>query len=197
MFKNLALKISSIGRNYKNLGTGKRITWIGVGVLILAVLIGFIYYRLAYLPARTASDQPQIQTAVIRQGDLSIYASGTGTLIAQSEASFGFDTSGQVTKVNVQVGDLVEAGQVLAELNSESATLAYQQTQRTMDQLTSPAAIATARQAIATAQDELVTTRAALQYLISPAVQKWQERLAEAQAALAQAQSRSCCKPIR
>ena len=48
MFKTLALKMSSIGRNYKNLGTGKRIAWIGVGVLILAVLIGFIYYRLAY-----------------------------------------------------------------------------------------------------------------------------------------------------
>jgi RND family efflux transporter MFP subunit len=190
MFHKFATQLSSLSQNFKKLSLSKKFLWIGLIAILLIGGSGFTYYRLAYLPAQTAADAgTEIQTAVVRQGDLVIYASGTGSLIAQSEASFGFETSGQVTKVNVQIGDVVEAGQVLAELNSASATLAYQQAQRAMDELTSPAALATAKQTLATAQDDLVTARTDLQYLISPAVQTWQERLAEAQAALAQAQA--------
>jgi HlyD family secretion protein len=196
MSNKITAQISSISENFKNQSRGKRIAWIGaIALIIVAVVGGFIYYRQVYLPAQTTTDQTQMQTAVIRTGDLTIYASGNGTLIAQSEASFGFDTSGQVTKVDAQVGDVVEAGQVLAELNSASATLAYQQAQRSMDELTSPAAIATAQQAVATAQDDLVTSRKYLQYLISPAVQIWQERLADALEALAQAQAEAAANP--
>lgn len=195
MFHKFETQLSTLGGNFKKLSLSKKIIWIGVLVLLLGGGGGTAYYHLAYLPAQTASSQTQMQTAVVRQGDLTIYASGTGTLIAQSEASFGFETSGQVTKINVQVGDVVEAGQVLAELNSASATLAYQQAQRTVDELTSPVAIATAKQAVATAQDSLVTARTDLQYLISPAVQIWQERLADAEAALVQAQAEAAANP--
>lgn len=195
MFHKFAMQLSTLGGNFKKLNLSKKIIWIGMLVLLLGGGGGYAYYQLAYLPAQITTSQPQMQTAVVRQGDLTIYASGTGTLIAQSEASFGFETSGQVTKVNVQIGDVVEAGQVLAELNSASATLAYQQTQRTLDELTSPVAIATAKQAIATAQDNLVTARTDLQYLISPAVQVWQERLADAEEALVLAQTEATANP--
>ena len=196
MFHKFATQLSTLGGNFKKLSLSKKIIWIGMIVLLLGGGGGYAYYRLAYLPAQvTGTGETQMQTAVVRQGDLVIYASGTGTLMAQSEASFGFETDGQVTKINVQVGDVVEAGQTLAELNSESATLAYQQAQRTLDELTSPVAIATAKQAVATAQDTLVTARTDLQYLISPAVQTWQERLAEAEDALAQAQAEAAANP--
>jgi HlyD family secretion protein len=196
MLNKISTQVSSVSGIIKNQSRGKRIAWIGaIALIIVAAVAGTIYYRQGSPSSQTATDQPQTQTAVIRQGDLAVYASGTGTLIAQSEASFGFDTSGQVTRVNVQVGDVVESGQVLAELNSESATLAYQQARRTMDELTSPASIATAKQTLATAQDDLVTTRTALQYLVSPAVQIWTERLADAQAALAQAEAEAAANP--
>jgi membrane fusion protein, macrolide-specific efflux system len=146
MLNKISTQVSSVSGILKNQSRGKKIAWIGaIALIIVAAVAGFIYYRQGSSSSQTATDQPQTQTAVIRQGDLAVYASGTGTLIAQSEASFGFDTSGQVTRVNVQVGDVVESGQVLAELNSESATLAYQQAKRTMDELTSPASIATAK----------------------------------------------------
>jgi macrolide-specific efflux system membrane fusion protein len=110
---------STLAQNFKKLSLSQKILWVGVIALIILGGSGFAYYRLAYLPAQTAATAgTQIQTAVIRQGNLVIYASGSGTLIAQSSASFGFETSGQVTKVDVQVGDAVKAGQVLAELNS-------------------------------------------------------------------------------
>jgi multidrug efflux pump subunit AcrA (membrane-fusion protein) len=196
MNHNSTQQKSTLAQGFKKLSLFQKILWISVIALIILGGSGFAYYRLAYLPAQTAaSTGTQIQTAVIRQGDLVIYASGSGTLIAQSSASFGFETSGQVTKVNVQVGDVVEAGQVLAELNSDSATLAYQQAKRALDELTSPAAIATAQQAVATAQDTLSTSREALAYLISPAVLTWREHLTDAEIALAQAQAEATANP--
>jgi HlyD family secretion protein len=196
MNHNSTRKMSTLAQNFKKLTLFQKILWVGVIALIIIGGSGFAYYRLAYLPAQTAAaNETQIQTAVIRQGDLVIYASGSGTLIAQSEASFGFETSGQVTKVNVQVGDVVESGQILAELNSDSATLAYQQAKRALDELTSPAAIATAQQAVATAQDTLSTSREDLAYLISPAVLTWRERLADAETELALAQAEATANP--
>lgn len=196
MSNKITTQGSTLSGNFKAMSLPKKFIWIGIiALLLIGGLGGLAYYRLVYLPAQATTDEPQMQTAVVRQGDLVIYASGTGTLIAQSEASFGFETSGQVTKVNAQVGDVVEAGQVLAELNSESATLAYEQAKRAVDELTSPVAIATAKQAVAAAQDEVVTARTDLQYLISPAVQIWQERLAEAEETLALAQVEAAANP--
>jgi RND family efflux transporter MFP subunit len=115
--------------------------------------------------------------------------------MSQSETTFGFNASGQVTQLNIKIGDVVEAGQVLAELDNASATLAYQRAQRVLNELTSPAAIATAKDAVATAEYNVATTREDLQYLVSPAVQIWQERLQEAEKALAAAQAEATANP--
>jgi multidrug efflux pump subunit AcrA (membrane-fusion protein) len=74
---------------------------------------GFAYYNFAYLPAQSA-DEPEIQTATVRQGDLVIYASGSGVLIAGDEIELGFGTNGPVAEIHVQPGDQVVAGDVLA-----------------------------------------------------------------------------------
>ena len=182
-------------KNFQKSSLSQKLAWIGVIALIVIGSGGFAYYRLAYLPAQAATEDSQMQTAIIRQGDLTIYASGTGTLIAQSEANFGFKTSGQVTKVNVRVGDVVEAGQVLGALESTSAMMNYEQAQRALDELTSPIAIATAESAVATALDTLATAKTTLQYLVSPAVQIWQERLADAEKALVTAQAEATNNP--
>ncbi|MGB2895462.1 MAG: efflux RND transporter periplasmic adaptor subunit [Anaerolineales bacterium] len=82
-------------------------------ILILVVGSGFAYYKFAYLPTQTA-DEPEIQTATVRQGDLVIYASGSGVLIAGDEIELGFGTSGPVAEIHVQPGDQVISGDVLA-----------------------------------------------------------------------------------
>lgn len=165
----------------------KRI-WVVLAFIILTIAGGYTYYSNVYLPSQS-TNEPELQTATVRQGDLVIYASGTGTLIANSDASFGFGTSGQVTQVYVKVGDRVEAGQVLAELSNTSALLSYEQAKRDLAELTSPAAIATAQQNVALAEDDLRTKKALLEYLISPAVLAWEERLSEAHKSLTIAKS--------
>jgi HlyD family secretion protein len=169
--------------------------WLFLTFVLVAVVGGGIYLRGISRPTQTVANASELKTAVARQGDLVIYASGSGALIAQSETSFGFNTSGQVTKLNVKVGDVVDAGQVLAELDNTSATLNYQKAQRALNELTSPAAIATAKDAVATAEYNVATTREDLQYLVSPAVQIWQERLANDEKALAEAQAAATANP--
>ncbi|MEK6753128.1 MAG: HlyD family efflux transporter periplasmic adaptor subunit [Chloroflexota bacterium] len=44
--------------------------------------------------------------------------SATGTVVPKAEARLSFTSVGRVTSVNVQVGDVVEAGQILIELDT-------------------------------------------------------------------------------
>ena len=168
----------------------KRILWIVLAVVVLAGGGGFAYYHFFYTPAEQTAE-PSLQTATVRRGNLVIYASGSGTLIAASEASFGFSTSGQVKSVNVKVGDIVEAGQLLAELDNSTQEIQYTQAKRDLAELTSPYAIATAEQDLATAQQSVNSARSTLAYLISPTVLYWEEQVAQAQQALADAQAAS------
>lgn len=62
-----------------------------------------------------------MQTAVARQGELTIFASGAGQLIPASEIDLGFDESGTLIELNAAVGDKVEAGDVLAQLQTKDS----------------------------------------------------------------------------
>lgn len=180
----------------KKSGSRAKLAWIGVIAVLLVAAGAFAYYQLAVLPAQTAAaSESQISTAVVRQGDLTLYASGTGTLVAHAEADFGFSASGQVVSLNVKVGDVVEAGQSLAELDSSSATLSYEQANRAVDELTSPVAVATAQEAVATADDDLASARASLAYLISPAALNAEEKLSATQQALDSARVEQSANP--
>ncbi|TET86043.1 MAG: hypothetical protein E3J37_00530, partial [Anaerolineales bacterium] len=72
---------------------------IALSFLILLSAGGFAYYQAIYLPSQV-TDEPEIQTTVVRQGDLVIYASGSGTLIAADEIELGFGTNGPVAELS-------------------------------------------------------------------------------------------------
>jgi len=178
---------SSRGRTRRKIVT---VTIIG----ILAVAGGYTYYQKALQPTQitTASNSG---TAVAIRGDLTVSASGSGTLVAQTDASFGFDTSGQVTQVNVKVGDQVEAGQVLAQLDETLLQIKYDEAQVALQELYSTASIATVKQEIATAQESQVAARDWLSYLLSPEVIDAEENLAAAEQRLADAQADAKANP--
>jgi len=172
----------------------RRTMWIILVVLVLAGGGGFAYYRMVYLPQQT-TDQPTMQTAIARQGDQVIYASGTGTLIPATEASFGFNASGQVSKISVQVGDKVEVGQLLAELDNTSQETQYEQAKRDLAELTSPYAIATAEQALIQAQADVDSAYSHLAYILSPNVLRWEEETTRLEKELASAQQEAKATP--
>ena len=73
----------------------------------------------AFITACTGTPEPnvgdeELQTAVVRQGDLVLFASGSGSLIPGREVELGFGANGPVAELNVRAGDVVEAGDILA-----------------------------------------------------------------------------------
>ena len=94
-----------------------RIIMIAILVVLLAAGGGFAYFRWGRQSTAAAQTQtPDVQTTQVRQGNLVISASGTGTLVAGNEVNLSFPVSGKVELVAVKVGDKVEAGTVLAKL---------------------------------------------------------------------------------
>jgi HlyD family secretion protein len=100
----------------------KRLFWIVALALVLTVSGGYYYYSNIYLQAQEpASSEETTSTYTVSTGDLTITASGSGTLIPASEVAVGFESGGVLAEVLAQVGDQVEAGQLLARLDDADA----------------------------------------------------------------------------
>jgi HlyD family secretion protein len=118
------------------------------------------------------SDQSSYQTTTVRSGNLSISTSGSGTLSAGNKTGLAFSVSGIVAVVNIQVGDKVTEGQVLAELENDSsltvnlttARLNLDSAQQALADLQNSARanLANAELAVADAQKAVVDAEAAL-----------------------------------
>jgi HlyD family secretion protein len=168
------------------------IRWVVIGLLLIAAIGGGYWYlriRSARQSPIAATSQNTLQTAKATLGNITLFASGTGTIQPAAESQLSFNANGQVTAINVKSGDQVKAGQVLAQLDDTDAKLNLDKVQAAMNQLTSAAAIANAEQALATAQMDYATARDALGFLISPEVLYWEENVAQRQQALADAQT--------
>ena len=174
----------------KILGMSKPAFWIVLVVLVLAIGGGAYYYVNAKQSAAAAvtAQKSTLQTATARTGNIVLRASGTGTLVAATESSLGFKTSGTLTTLNVQVGSQVKSGDLIAQLDSSNQTLALAQAQQALNQLTSPAAIANAQQAVVTAETNLINA----QYVLNgnQAAGTNQSAINNAYAALALAQNK-------
>lgn len=93
----------------------KRIALI-IAIVVLAAAGGFGYYTQIYLPAQVAP-APTMNTTKIRTGDISITASGIGSILPLEKVSIGFKMIGILTEINVKVGDQVTVGQVLTKVD--------------------------------------------------------------------------------
>lgn len=173
----------------------KWVRWIAFVVVLIVIGLGGFYFVKARQTQTTAAQQPALQTAITRQGNLILRASGTGTLIAASQVNIGFPSSGKLKTLNVKVGDKVEAGQLLAQLDDSSLQTQLAQAKQTLLDLTSPVGIATAEQNVVAAEATVQTTQKKLQLLISPAVQIWEERLVQRQQDLLIAQNEAGANP--
>ena len=156
--------------------------------------IGAVAYFGASASAAAGSDEDELQTATARRGELSLVATGTGTLIPATEVELGFDTSGELAQILVVVGDEVEAGQVLARLDPTSAETALAEAEAELREMTSPLAVAQAHLAVADAQEALesaqytYTVRQEGNRATQDTIEGAKARLAQAKEGLASAQ---------
>jgi RND family efflux transporter MFP subunit len=94
---------------------------IAIAAVVAAGSGGYLYYTRAQA-ADEVTAEPDVQTATVRRGSLVISASGTGTVISDSELQIGFDESGVLTELLVAVGDKVKKGDVLARLQTNNTS---------------------------------------------------------------------------
>lgn len=125
------------------------------------VLIVTIILVLALSACGSTSAPEAIPTIVLDSGnnDTQKPASNSGNVVASAvivpaqKADLAFVTGGNVAKVNVAVGDHITAGYILVELDNALAQLEVERANRAIRELTSPAAIASAEQAVANARE--------------------------------------------
>lgn len=89
-------------------------------VIVLVVLAGggaLLYWRL------TTPPPVQFTQAQVTSGNLSIKIAATGPVGANAIYNMNFATIGQVREINVQVGQKVKPGQILAKLTVDTTTL--------------------------------------------------------------------------
>ncbi len=107
------------GRDMHSLLRNKKV-WLILGAVLLVVAGGYVAYQvLSAQSSAEVAETPQVQTAVARRGDLIVFASGAGSVVAATEIDIGFEESGTLSELLCQVGDQVQAGQVLARLQTD------------------------------------------------------------------------------
>lgn len=144
-----------------SLACGDKMKTLTVIILVLLVLlpVGYFVYTRTAVPREMIVSKPA--TAVVRQGDLLVSVSGSGELVAQ-EIPLAFSVAGEISELNVAVGDIVHAGEILARLNNTQAELDLKKAQLNWDQLTGPQVLVDAElraleleRELANAQEEL------------------------------------------
>ncbi|RZG76062.1 efflux RND transporter periplasmic adaptor subunit [Acinetobacter sp. WCHAc060025] len=104
--------------------------WIALIVIILAFIIALIAYKFSNKKASDTQNTTATETAkpaltvTVTQPEIQNWQqslTANGNIAAWQEVVIGSELSGQrITKVNVNIGDAVKRGQVLAEINNES-----------------------------------------------------------------------------
>lgn len=106
----------------------KRNTFIILAVVLVIVIAAgvFGYQRLTASAATTTTTQ---QTVAVTRGSLTATVSAAGNVSAPAQVALTFQTSGRVTQVNAQVGDVVKKGQVLMQLDDTDLQTALKSAQ--------------------------------------------------------------------
>ena len=153
----------------------KRKTWLflAIGVVLVAGGLTIFFWKSSVTNASAASAVAAINTAVVRQGNIEVSATASGTLSTSDEANLSFPISGTVGELDVKLGDKVTKGQVLAKLSNldslnaavANAQLSVIQAQQALTALTTNAQVnlANAYQAYITAQTAYTTAQTAQQ----------------------------------
>jgi len=137
-----------------------RMRTIVIIVIALVLVGGGILFIRSRNQVSASAELPQ-RTATVEPGAIEVWVTGTGEVAPAARAELDFAISGQVGAVNVQAGDRVKAGDVLAALDTAELELAVGQAEQTfiiqqanysMTVQPDPAAVTSAQAALNSAQ---------------------------------------------
>lgn len=134
-----------------------------ITIIIIALVGAAAYFGYQRFQQMQAAASSNFQTAVVTRGDLTASVGATGTVRSNQTAVLNWLTTGRVGGVSVRLGDMVQPGQLLAELDEKSlpqsvilAQADLVNARRALEQLqNSEVARAQANQALILARKEL------------------------------------------
>lgn len=108
-------------------GVLSRTRLVVAGLAIVALVLGTLIYRDIFVPSKSMANAVNLYTVTRRTVTATV--TGSGNLVPQQQANVSFKVTGELTAIDVHVGDHVSAGQTLATIDSsaEQNTLAQAQ----------------------------------------------------------------------
>jgi RND family efflux transporter MFP subunit len=94
--------------------------------IIILIIIAILGLTGIYIFTRN-NDNTLYSVDLVKQGKIIQTVSETGKVKADKEINLGFQVGGLLKKINVKVGDIVEAGRILAELDNQSLLISKKQ----------------------------------------------------------------------
>jgi HlyD family secretion protein len=115
----------------------KKRKWI-VAVVVVVVVVCLAYAGISVWQSVTAGQAAAQaigeETAVVTRGTLRVTVGGSGSLSPEDELALSFPSGGEVAEVLVDVGDVVQTGDVLARLDDTDARQAVAQAELAVQQ---------------------------------------------------------------
>jgi RND family efflux transporter MFP subunit len=183
--KNVRKQYRKAGKDLELMKTKYRKNYWIIGCLVVLVLAVGGFGLKKWLNSQSSTSQ-NIQTSKVTIGIVSTSISGSGTVSPNQSSTLNWETSGTVAAVNVDIGQYVNAGDVLATLDSTSldssiieAQAELVDAQTALDDLLSPQPLE-----IAQAEADFVDAQENLDNLLTPSALA----LAQAEDAVTQAQ---------
>ncbi|OYD14417.1 hypothetical protein CH333_08035 [candidate division WOR-3 bacterium JGI_Cruoil_03_44_89] len=89
--------------------------WIAI-ILVIAIGVGFLFFQ---KKKSNNSNQSEIETATVGRGDIEVKVLSTGTIQPYTRVEVSSPVNGRVDRSEVNEGDIVKEGDILAWISSE------------------------------------------------------------------------------
>jgi macrolide-specific efflux system membrane fusion protein len=169
----------------------RRPAWWLIGALVVLAGAGVLGYRLLFGEA-----PPSYRTAAVVQGNIETTVTALGKLQPKEYVDVGAQISGQLDRLHVEIGDVVESGALLAEIDSTVYQAKVRADRASLDDLNAQLAQQQAELELARSQaarnDRLLQAKAVSQEEVdvtAAALKVAQARLVSLHAQIEQAQS--------
>lgn len=99
--------------------------WLIGGAILGALIVGLLIWRIFL----TGGDTSSALTAEVTRGDLEQTVEATGTLEPKQIVSVGAQVSGRIEKLNVEIGEVVRQGELIAQIDAQTEANALKTSQ--------------------------------------------------------------------
>src|SRR5690348_1752569 len=92
--------------------------------IVLTLVLSVILILASVYLSVSVQRKPQLALATVATHDITQGVKASGDVVAEQDLELGFQATGTVSRIYVNIGDHVKAGQTLASLDNKTASAA-------------------------------------------------------------------------